>query len=111
MLLLRKLSANYTKCVTFCYFLLLFLVILPFFRFFCPLDFEDISDSNIPAKYQTIGVTNASDYNRVNGKIMKGRITARIVEAIKAQVVLAAGCKSGIQCRYQWGKLQPIMQL
>jgi len=55
-----------------------------------PLDFEDISDSNIPAKYQTIGVTNASDYNRVNGKIMKGRITARIVEAIKAQVALLA---------------------
>lgn len=55
-----------------------------------PLDFEDIADANIPAKYQSIGVTNASDYNRVNGKIMRGRITGRIVEAIKAQVSLLA---------------------
>ncbi len=53
-----------------------------------PLDFSDIADADIPAKYKTLGVTNASDYNRVNGNIMRGRLTGRIVEAIKSQVAL-----------------------
>lgn len=55
-----------------------------------PLDFADITDSDIPAKYKAIGITAASDYNRVNGNIMRGRITGRIVEAIRAQVALLA---------------------
>jgi len=55
-----------------------------------PLDFGDVSDAQIPQKYQTLGVTNASDYNRVNGNIMRGRITGRIVEALRAQVTLLA---------------------
>jgi len=55
-----------------------------------PLDYGDISDVNIPSKYKTLGITNAGDYNRVNGNIMRGRITGRIVEAIKAQVALLA---------------------
>lgn len=56
-----------------------------------PLDFGDIaSANNIPVKYKNLGVTNPSDYNRVNGDIMRGRITGRIVEAIKAQVALLA---------------------
>ena len=55
-----------------------------------PLDYGNISDAEIPAKYQSLGVTNAGDYNRVNGDHMRGRITARIVEAIRAQVALLA---------------------
>jgi len=56
-----------------------------------PLDYSDLTNSaDIPSKYQTIGVTNVGDYNRVNGDIVKGRITGRIVEAIKAQVALMA---------------------
>lgn len=55
-----------------------------------PLDFGDITDANIPDKYKNMGVVNSSDYNRVNGNIMRGRITGRIVEAIKAQVALLA---------------------
>jgi starch-binding outer membrane protein, SusD/RagB family len=56
-----------------------------------PLDFEDVaSSSQIPAKYQAIGVTEASEYNRVNGKHMRGRVTGRIAEAIRAQVALLA---------------------
>lgn len=55
-----------------------------------PLDYGDINDSEIPAKYQALGVTNASNYNRVNGKLMRGRITGRIVEAIRAQAALLA---------------------
>lgn len=53
-----------------------------------PVDYGDISDGQIPQKYQSLGVTNASDYNRVNGNHMKGRITRRIVEAVRAQVAL-----------------------
>jgi hypothetical protein len=55
-----------------------------------PLDYNDVSDNAIPAKYKAIGVTNASDYNRVCGDIAKGRIAGRIVEAIKAQTALLA---------------------
>lgn len=55
-----------------------------------PLDYGDISDANIPSKYKTLGITNAGDYNRVNGNIMRGRITGRIVEAIRAQTALLA---------------------
>jgi len=53
-----------------------------------PLDYGDISNAQIPQKYAALGVTNASDYNRVNGDIFRGRITGRIVEAIRAQVAL-----------------------
>ena len=56
-----------------------------------PVDFGDVTDiSSVPAKYQAIGVTNTSDYNRVFGSIVRGRITGRIVEAIAAQVALLA---------------------
>lgn len=53
-----------------------------------PLDYGDISDAEIPVKYQALGVTNSSTYNRVNGDIMRGRITGRIVEAVRSQVAL-----------------------
>lgn len=55
-----------------------------------PLDFGDISSSEIPAKYVSLGVTNASDYNRVFGNLMRGRLTGRIVEAVRAQAALLA---------------------
>lgn len=55
-----------------------------------PLDYGDISDSEIPDKYVAIGVSNAGDYNRANGTHVKGRISGRIVEAIRAQVALLA---------------------
>jgi len=56
-----------------------------------PLDFADVTAiSSVPAKYQAIGVTNFSDYNRVFGNIVKGRMSFRIVEAIAAQVALLA---------------------
>ncbi|PTN09468.1 RagB/SusD family nutrient uptake outer membrane protein [Mangrovibacterium marinum] len=55
-----------------------------------PLDFGDISSSEIPAKYVSLGVTNSSDYNRVFGNLMRGRLTGRIVEAVRAQAALLA---------------------
>lgn len=53
-----------------------------------PLDYGDISNAEIPDNYVALGVTNAGDYNRVNGNHMRGRITGRIVEAVCAQVAL-----------------------
>lgn len=57
-----------------------------------PLDYNDLtSDTEVPAKYKTLGVQTAGDYNRVFGMIMRGRISGRIAEAIRSQVsVLAA---------------------
>jgi starch-binding outer membrane protein, SusD/RagB family len=58
-----------------------------------PLDFEDItSTSQIPTKYQN--VTIVSDYNRVFGAYNRQRMSARIVEGIRAQVSLLAASKA-----------------
>ena len=55
-----------------------------------PLDFSDLkSDADVPAKYKSTGVS-ASAYNRANGDIARGRVTGRIVEAIRAQAALLA---------------------
>ncbi|WP_291861438.1 RagB/SusD family nutrient uptake outer membrane protein [Marinilabilia sp.] len=59
-----------------------------------PLDYGDISNAEIPQKYQQLGVTNSSDYNRVNGNHMRGRITGRIVEAVRAQAALLGASPS-----------------
>ena len=55
-----------------------------------PLDYVNVKDADIPAKYKANGVTNAGDYNRVFGTYMRGRMSARIAEAIRAQVALLA---------------------
>lgn len=56
-----------------------------------PLDYQDAtSTSDIPSKYQAIGVTNVQDYNRVFGVDFGGRMTARIAEAIRAMATLMA---------------------
>lgn len=55
-----------------------------------PLDYNDLkNDSEVPAQYQAIGVP-FGDYNRVNGTHIRGRLTARIAEAIRAQAALLA---------------------
>jgi hypothetical protein len=55
-----------------------------------PLDYRKYTNDEIPAKYKELGISNASDYERVNGEIMRGRLTGRIVEAIRAQAALLA---------------------
>lgn len=55
-----------------------------------PVDYSDIKDADIPSKYKELGVTNAGDYNRVNGTHIRGRISARIAEAVRAQAALLA---------------------
>jgi starch-binding outer membrane protein, SusD/RagB family len=55
-----------------------------------PLDYGDVTIDQVPEKYKTLGVTNSGDYNRAVGNHMRGRITGRIVEAVRAQVALLA---------------------
>ncbi|MHB9055093.1 MAG: RagB/SusD family nutrient uptake outer membrane protein [Paludibacteraceae bacterium] len=56
-----------------------------------PLDYGDITDDAlIPDKFKAMGVTRSGDYSRVNGDRMKGRITGRIVEAVRSQAALLA---------------------
>ncbi len=55
-----------------------------------PYDYGDISNAEVPEKYVELGITNASDYNRVNGNHMRGRISGRIVDAVRAQAALLA---------------------
>lgn len=56
-----------------------------------PLDYEDVANGDaIPAKFKALGVTLHGDYNRVNGNLMKGRMTGRIAEAIRSQAALLA---------------------
>lgn len=54
-----------------------------------PTDYADISDSQVPSKYASKGVS-AAEYNRVNGTMTALRISGRIVEAIAAQAALLA---------------------
>lgn len=54
-----------------------------------PTDYADVSDSEVPSKYKTLGV-NAAQYNRVNGATTALRLSGRIAEAIGSQAALLA---------------------
>lgn len=55
-----------------------------------PLDFKDgHTESEIPQKYLSLGIS-TDQYDRVNGIYRAGRISGRIVEAVRAQVALMA---------------------
>lgn len=56
-----------------------------------PLTYDDLAnDADVPAKYQAMGITKASDYNRVFGAIVRGRMCGNIANAIIAQATLLA---------------------
>ncbi|MBT1695537.1 RagB/SusD family nutrient uptake outer membrane protein [Fulvivirgaceae bacterium PWU4] len=55
-----------------------------------PLDYKKFSQSDIPERYKSIEGITATQYERVNGEHMRGRISGRIVEAIRAQAALLA---------------------
>lgn len=55
-----------------------------------PLDYNDITDADLPQHYKDMGVAYATDYNRVFGFSKSGRISGRIATALKAQVALFA---------------------
>ena len=55
-----------------------------------PLDYKKFTAADIPARYADIEGLTATQYERVNGEHMRGRISGRIVEAIRAQVALLA---------------------
>jgi hypothetical protein len=56
-----------------------------------PDEYVDInSDAEIPSKYTAIGITNATDYNRVCGATMGGRLAGNVAKAIKAEALMMA---------------------
>ncbi len=55
-----------------------------------PLDYKKFSAAEIPNRYQGLEGMSTTQYERVNGEHMRGRISGRIVEAIRAQVMLLA---------------------
>lgn len=54
-----------------------------------PTDYKEHSASDVPQEYKDLGI-DESVYDRVNGAHMGGRISGRIVEAIRAQAALLA---------------------
>lgn len=54
---------------------------------YLPLDYADISASQLPAKYSNMAV---ADYNRVFGNFNRERLSGRIVNAIRAKAALLA---------------------
>lgn len=54
-----------------------------------PTDYKAHSEADVPQAYKDMGV-DASIYDRVNGAHMGGRLSGRIVEAIRAQAALLA---------------------
>jgi starch-binding outer membrane protein, SusD/RagB family len=55
-----------------------------------PLDYKKFNASEMPDKYKGIEGITITDYERVNGEHMRGRMSGRIVEAIRSQVALLA---------------------
>ena len=62
-----------------------------------PLDYVDITNAQIPEKYKEMGVTNAGEYNVVFGVNLKGRISGRIAEGIKALTALLASSPAYVE--------------
>lgn len=56
---------------------------------YLPAQFGDISAGSVPAKYASLGATDA-EYNRAFGTLQRGKIDANIIAAFKAQVALFA---------------------
>lgn len=56
---------------------------------YLPMDYVDLTQEEIPAKYQALGAER-SGYNLVFGDRSKGLMSGKIAEAIKAQVALLA---------------------
>jgi hypothetical protein len=55
-----------------------------------PLDYRKFTDGELPEKYAAIEGITITEYERVNGEHMRGRLTGRIVEALRAQAALLA---------------------
>jgi starch-binding outer membrane protein, SusD/RagB family len=55
-----------------------------------PHDYKKFTQAEIPERYAGIEGLTATQYERVNGEHMRGRVSGRIVEAIRAQAALLA---------------------
>lgn len=56
---------------------------------YVPAQYGDVDATGIPAKYASMGATDA-EYNRAFGNMQRGKIDANIITAFKAQVALFA---------------------
>lgn len=56
---------------------------------YVPEQYGDVDAENVPAKYKSMGATDA-EYNRAFGTQQRGKIDARIIAAFKTQVALFA---------------------
>ena len=56
---------------------------------YLPEQYGDVSADDVPAKYKSIGASDAQ-YNRAFGTLQRGKIDGRIIAAFKAQVALFA---------------------
>lgn len=69
---------------------------------YLPLDYNDITASQLPAKYEGMAV---ADYNRVFGNFDRQRVSARIVKAIRARAALLAASPSynpqGVEAKWE----------
>ncbi len=67
-----------------------------------PQEYKTFATNEIPQRYQEIGVTNASDYNRVCGETFRGLMNARIAASVKAQVALMAASPAFTESGVKW---------
>mgnify|MGYP002625370875 CR=1 FL=1 len=56
---------------------------------YVPAEYGDVDAAGVPAKYKEMGADDA-EYNRAFGKLQRGKIDARIITALKAQIALFA---------------------
>lgn len=56
---------------------------------YVPNEYGDVSADAVPAKYKSMGATDA-EYNRAFGSMQRGKIDGKIIAAFKAQVALFA---------------------
>lgn len=56
---------------------------------YVPAQYGDVDASGVPAKYASLGATDA-EYNRAFGNMQRGKIDANIIAAFKAQVAIFA---------------------
>ena len=67
-----------------------------------PNEYKTFTNSEIPVRYAELGVSNASDYNRVCGESFRGLMNGRIAIVVKAQTALMAASPAFEQSGINW---------
>ncbi len=67
-----------------------------------PLEYKTFTNGEIPSRYAELGVSNASDYNRVCGESFRGLMNGRIAAVIKAQTAIMAASPAFEESGVKW---------